>query len=102
MNSFKGIVQEIRSIKRSNSLDDLRQFQQPPKIKETRRRKPGYPNNNYAGKKDIKRSIMIAARDCKDVPDLSTRLHEIFIEGQHFIFGVTKFHYSETEDFLDQ
>jgi hypothetical protein len=54
MNSFKVIVQEIRSIKRSNSFDDIKQLQQPSKIKETRRRKPGYPNNNFAGKKDKK------------------------------------------------
>jgi hypothetical protein len=61
INSFNNLSQEIRSIKRSNSFDDLKQFQQPPKVKETRRRKPGYPNNNYAGKKDVKRAIMLAA-----------------------------------------
>jgi hypothetical protein len=101
MNSFNSLTREIRSIKKSNSFDDLKQLQQPPEIKESRRRKPGYPNNN-AGKKDVKRSIMIAARDCKDVSDLSTRLQEIYIEEQHLNFGEIKFQYSETEDFLDQ
>jgi hypothetical protein len=57
MNSFNGLTREIRSIKKSNSFDDLRQLQQPPEIKESRRRKPGYPSNNSAGKKDVKRSL---------------------------------------------
>jgi hypothetical protein len=102
MNSFNGLTREIGSIKRSNSFDDLKQFQQPPEIKEKRGRKPGYPNNNHAGKKVIKRSNMIAARDCKDVSDLSTRLQEIYIEEQHLNFGEIKFQPSETDDFLDQ
>jgi hypothetical protein len=45
---------------------------------------------------------MIAARDCKDVSDLSARLQKIYIEEQHLNFGEIKFQYSETEDFLDQ
>jgi hypothetical protein len=36
MNSFNGLTREIRSIKRSNIFDDLRQLQQPPEIKESR------------------------------------------------------------------
>jgi hypothetical protein len=45
---------------------------------------------------------MIAARDCKDIPDLWTRLKDIFIDEQHLNFGTIKFKYSGTEDFLDQ
>jgi hypothetical protein len=45
---------------------------------------------------------MIAARDCKDIPVLWTRLKDIFIKGQHLNFGEAKFYYSEAEDILDQ
>jgi hypothetical protein len=55
MNSFNGLTREIRSIKKSNTFDDLRQLQQPPEIKESRRRKPVYPSNSSAGKRDVKR-----------------------------------------------
>jgi hypothetical protein len=45
---------------------------------------------------------MIAARDCKDIPDLSTRLQDILINGEHLNFGEAKCYYPETEDILDQ
>jgi hypothetical protein len=45
---------------------------------------------------------MIAARDCKVVTDLSTRLQEIYINERHLNFGEVKFQYSDTEDLLDQ
>jgi hypothetical protein len=38
--SISNVIKEVRTIKRSTSFDDLKQFQQPPEVKETRRRRP--------------------------------------------------------------
>jgi hypothetical protein len=34
INSVSNILQEVKTIKRLNSFDDLKQFQQPPEVKE--------------------------------------------------------------------
>jgi hypothetical protein len=45
---------------------------------------------------------MLAARNCKDILDLSVSLQDIYIEERHLNFGQAKFIYSEIEDNLDQ
>jgi hypothetical protein len=82
MKSINNVLQEVRVIKRSNRFDDLKQLQQPLIVKESRRkRRPGYPSNHFEEKEDVKKLIMLAARDFRDISDLWNRLQDIYIEG---------------------
>jgi hypothetical protein len=47
-------------------------------------------------------NLMISARDCKDVSDLSPKLDHIFIDEQYLTFGPRTLTYTKDMDILDQ
>jgi hypothetical protein len=80
LNKLPQVISQIKeySMKRSSSFDEVKDLLPRPEAKTGRRNKgPKNSKVNIRNADNIKIKILIAARDCKNVSDLSSRLREI-------------------------